>query len=125
HKPGGGDMTAKAIGCSVLLVLASALSPLAVMAQQATGTIGGTVQDGSRAVLPGVTVTLSAPGVIGGNQTVTTDERGNYQFVRLVPGTYSVRGELPGFRAVLQENVVVNADRTSRVDMTMEVGGVE
>ena len=38
-------------------------------------------------VLPGVTVALSNPGVIGGNQETVSDARGAYQFPGLVPGT--------------------------------------
>jgi uncharacterized membrane protein len=68
------------------------------LAQGSFGTIGGTVVDTSGAVLPGVSVTLSNPGTIGGNQVTVTDARGVYQFPRLVPGRYSVRGELTGFR---------------------------
>src|SRR5580698_4815119 len=64
---------------------------------QGVGAIGGTVSDASGAVLPGATVTLSNPGTIGGNQEGITNERGAYQFVRLVPGRYSVKAELPGF----------------------------
>ena len=35
---------------------------------QGVGAIGGTVTDSSGAVLPGATVTLSSPGVIGGDR---------------------------------------------------------
>src|SRR5690242_16468263 len=63
------------------------------LAQQANGTITGTIQDGTGAVIPGVTVTLSSVGLVGGNQTAISDERGVYRFTRLVPSTYSVKGE--------------------------------
>ncbi len=56
--------------------------------------IGGTVSDTSGAALPGVSVSLSNPGVIGGDRSTVTDERGAYQFTRLVPGSYSVRAAL-------------------------------
>jgi len=92
---------------------------------QAVGAIGGTVVDSSGAVLPGVTLTLSSPGIIGGDRTAVTDARGAYEFPTLVPGTYSVRAELTGFRAAVQENVGVNADRTSRVDLKLAVGSLE
>jgi hypothetical protein len=99
--------------------------PLPAAAQLGTGTINGIVQDTSGAVIPGASVTLSNPGVVGGNQTATSDERGTYQFVRLVPSaTYSVRAELTGFRPALRQNVVINADVNVRVDLTMEVGGL-
>lgn len=93
-------------------------------AQFGVGTIGGTATDGSGGVLPGVTVTLSNPGVIGGDQTAVTDADGSYQFARLVPGTYTIKGELQGFRSFVQEKIGVNADRTSRVDLKLEVGNV-
>jgi len=89
------------------------------------GSIGGTAADASGAVLPGVTVTLVNPGTIGGNQTTVTDERGTYQFPRLVPGRYTVRGELTGFRTTAVENVVVNAQATSRADLLMQVDTVQ
>ena len=113
------------IGLRICLCAAFVSCPLVAEAQQATGTIGGTVQDASGAVMPGVTITLSNPGVIGGNQTTVSSERGTYQFVRLVPGTYGVRAELQGFRSVRRENIVVDADVTVRVDITVEVGNVE
>ena len=49
--------------------------------------------DSSGAVLPGVTLTLSSAqgGTLGGTQETVSDARGNYQFIRLVPGTYAVR----------------------------------
>ena len=113
--------------CLPTLCLLAALLcfPTAVLAQLGTGTINGNVQDSSGAVIPGATVSLLNPGVVGGNQETVSDERGAYQFVRLVPSpTYSVRAELAGFRPALRQNVVINADVNVRVDLTMEVGGV-
>ena len=90
---------------------------------QGVGAIGGTISDPSGAVLPGVTVTLSNPrGTIGGNQEAISDARGAFQFIRLVPGTYTVKADLAGFRSAAQENVVVNADVTARVDLKLEIG---
>ena len=110
---------------NTVLLAALLCFPTAVSAQLGTGTINGNVQDSSGAVIPGATVTLSNPGVVGGNQETVSDERGAYQFVRLVPSpTYSVRAELAGFRPALRQNVVINADVNVRVDLTMEVGGV-
>ena len=106
-----------------LVVLFCVILSMPAMAQLGTGTITGTTQDTSGAVIPGVTVTLSNPGVIGGNQEAVTDERGFYQFIRLVPSTtYSVRAELAGFRAAGRNNLVINADVNVRVDLTLEVG---
>jgi hypothetical protein len=92
---------------------------------QGVGGIGGTVTDISGAVLPGATVTLSSPGIIGGNQDTVTTERGTFLFSRLVPGRYSIRANLLGFRPAVQQDVIVNADVTVRVDLRLEVGTVE
>jgi len=108
---------------SWLFVLCQCVSGYA-WAQSGTGAISGTVQDSSGAVLPGVTVTLVNPGTVGGAQVAIADARGAYQFARLVPGRYGVRGELQGFRTTVHENVVVNADVTARVDIRLEVGDV-
>ncbi len=117
-------MPTKSIVVCFVLTMA-VLSPVVVAAQQATGTIAGTVVDSSKAVMPGVTVSIASPGVIGGNQMTVTDERGAYQFVRLVPGTYTVRAELQGFRPAVRAGLVVNADVTVRNDFTIEIGTVE
>ncbi|MBI4473913.1 MAG: TonB-dependent receptor, partial [Acidobacteria bacterium] len=95
---------------------------LPAFAQLSTGTISGTLQDATGAVIPGVMVTLSRPGTIGGSQETVTNERGSYQFSRLVPGRYGVRAELPGFKTAVHEDLVVNADVTVRANMTLEVG---
>ena len=107
-----------------LLVLLFQCLSLPVMAQDGTGAIAGTTQDQSGAVLPGVTVNLATPGIVGGNQVVVTDPRGAYQFTRLVPASYTVKAELPGFRSAIYENIAVTADATTRIDMKLAVGEV-
>ena len=107
----------------VLAGFLSLSSSLPVLAQ-GVGAIGGTVLDSSGAVLPGATLTLVSPGVIGSGQTTVSDAAGAFEFTRLVPGKYSVKAELQGFRTAVQENVEVNADRTARVDMKLTIGEV-
>src|SRR2546425_7134575 len=102
----GGRAELQRIIFVVTLLLCTSMT---AMAQQANGTISGTVQDVSGAVIPGVAVTLSSVGLIGGNQTSVSDERGVYRFTRLVPSTYSVKGELPGFRSAVASGIIVNA----------------
>jgi hypothetical protein len=106
------------LGVLLLFAMTSAFG------QMSTGSIAGTVKDTSGAVIPGVSVTLSSPGVIGGNQQIITTERGTFQFTRLVPGKYSVKAELSGFRPAALENLTVNADVTVRADLALEVGNV-
>jgi hypothetical protein len=93
-------------------------------AQLQVGTINGTITDGTGAIVPGVDVVLSSVGVIGGNQQAVTDERGTYRFINLVPGRYKVTVEMPGFKTVVRDGIVINADITVRVDVALEVGAV-
>lgn len=110
-------------GLFVLLVFLCSVLPAAA---QGFGAIGGTIADTSDAVLPGVAVTLSsAQGTVGSNQQTTSDARGAYQFLRLVPGTYTVKAELQGFRPAEQRSIVVNADVTARADLKLEIGTME
>jgi hypothetical protein len=118
-------MTVQGIGKVVMLVTCIAGSALPAQAQ-GVGAIGGTITDDSGGVLPGATVTLSNPrGSIGGNQTTLTDDRGAFQFLRLVPGAYEVRAELGGFRTATEQGVVVSADVTARVDLRLQIGSLE
>jgi len=89
------------------------------------GAISGTIQDGTGAILPGVSLVLTNPdGTVGGNQEAVSDARGAYQFSRLVPGAYNVKAELPGFKVAIRNDITVNADVTARVDFTLEIGAV-
>src|SRR5436190_10669276 len=90
----GGKTQLQRIGFVVALLLCTSIT---ARAQQANGTISGTVQDVSGGVIPGVTVTLSSVGLIGGNQTSVSDERGVYRFTRLVQARTASKGNCPDF----------------------------
>src|SRR5438105_1934671 len=110
---------------SLFVVLVWLCSSLPAVAQ-GVGSIGGTVMDTTGAVLPGATVTLSsAQGTVGSNQETTSDTRGAYQFLRLVPGTYIVRATMQGFRPAEQRNIQVSSDQTARADLTLSIGQLE
>ncbi|HEV3216128.1 MAG TPA: TonB-dependent receptor [Vicinamibacterales bacterium] len=109
---------------SVLVLLMFAGTALPTCAQ-GTGAIGGTVTDASGAVLPGANVSLSnEQGSVGGRQEAVTDERGTYQFLRLVSGTYIVKANMQGFRPAEQRGIIVNSDVTARADLRLELGAL-
>ena len=110
----------------IALTLCAFVVSVRPTAAQGVGAINGTVVDGSGGALPGVAVALSsAEGTVGGSREAVTDDRGTYQFLRLVPGTYAVKAELQGFRRAAQDKIVVNADVTVRADLKLEVGSME
>src|SRR5476649_1005457 len=86
-------MTMPAIARS-LIVLALVFSPAMASAQRATtGAITGKIADASGGVLPGVSVVVSSPEVLGQFSAVT-DVQGIYRVGNLPPATYDVKAEL-------------------------------
>jgi hypothetical protein len=119
-------MTTKYLGTVTILVGLVLTCGARPAKAQGVGAVGGTVSDASGGVLPGATVSLSnVQGSVGGNQQSVTDERGTFQFLRLVPGTYVVKAELQGFRPAEQRGIVVNADVTARADLKLEIGSLQ
>jgi hypothetical protein len=119
-------MRAKTIVCASVVLLMLLVSATPSRAQGAGGGISGTVADASGGVLPGVNVTLTAAtGGLGSGQTTVTNDQGVYQFTRLVPGTYTLRAELQGFRPAEQRNIEVNSDQVARADLRLEIGTME
>ncbi|MCY4025849.1 MAG: carboxypeptidase-like regulatory domain-containing protein [Acidobacteria bacterium] len=109
---------------AVFCLAALVLNPAAARGQDQAG-ITGTVIDETGAALPGTTVEARSPALIEGVRTVFTDGAGNYRFITLPPGTYSVTFTLPGFRQFIREDVVLTGAFVAPVDAMLEVGGVE
>lgn len=99
------------------------LVPMAFSQSKETGAITGTVTDESGSPLPGVTVTISGPSLMG-TRTFVTDARGVYRFPALPPGTYTLKAELQGFTTVVQENIRLTTTTTLTVDITMKQAAV-
>src|SRR3989442_1477355 len=111
-------VTASVFGASLVVLLFS----LALLAQQANfGRILGKVSAPSGAVLPGASISIIDT-QRGLARTVNTDEAGQYNAPTLIPGTYTVRVEFPGFKTLSRENVVVSVGSEIRVDLTIEPG---
>lgn len=106
-------------------VAAVLLFTLTAFAQSTTGTITGRAQDSSGAMLPGVTVSITSPSMIGGARSAVTDTLGSYRFVQLPPGVYTVTFELTSFRKLTFENVTVNANATATVNGPLQLDTLE
>lgn len=107
-----------------VLFLALTLSTTSVFGQAVYGSIFGTVTDPQGAAVAGakVTVTSSSKGI---SEESTTNESGNYSVTHLIPDTYSIKVEAPGFKAFETKNIVVSADTAARVDGQFQVGGAQ
>jgi hypothetical protein len=117
-------MSIRRVAAAVLACAALLLGAPLAHAQVQTGSITGTVTDTSGAVLPGVNVTVTGDRLIGGPQTQVTDSSGAYRFDRLSPGSYNVKFELEGFKAVDRTDIRINAAFVATVSAKLEVGSL-
>src|SRR5215831_7537873 len=88
---------------------------------QTEATISGVIHDPSGAVIPGVTVTVTNPAT-NFVRSAISNEAGVYTFPVLQPGIYNIKVELPGFRAVTQNDVELQVQQSARLDFTLQVG---
>src|SRR3989442_616673 len=104
------------------IVLAFTLTPL--LAQTTSGTISGTVVDPGGALIPGakVSVTYEANGE---SRSSVSSERGSFSFPSLLPATYTIRLELPGFQTFQSiGNVLTPNGRLDVGELKLTIGAV-
>src|SRR6202022_2428868 len=91
--------------------------------QAVYGSIVGTVTDAQGNAVSGAKVTVTS---VTKNTSVetTTNESGNYSVIHLIPDTYKVAIEAPGFKVTSIPSVIVEVDAASTVDAQLKVGAV-
>jgi len=106
----------------LLLALWCLHSATPLAAQSTFGTIIGTVTDASGAVVAGAKVE-ALNRATGGTRSVTTDSLGEYQFLNVDAGRYTITVTAAQFTLTKDENVIVLARDTARSDIRLEVQG--
>ncbi|HUK15513.1 MAG TPA: TonB-dependent receptor [Bryobacteraceae bacterium] len=93
-------------------------------AQVLYGSIVGNVTDANGAVVPSaaVTATNQETGVAASG---TTNGAGEYNFVALQPGSYTIKVAMSGFKTLERRDLVVEANNVTRADVKLEVGSME
>jgi hypothetical protein len=112
----------KLVGALVCFALLAGSSR--AMAQVSTGEVFGKATDGTGAVLPGATVTLSGASLIQPMVAVTADS-GAYRFPRIPIGTYTVSFELAGFKKYVRSDIIINAGFNAEVNGKLELSTVQ
>src|SRR5262245_63269214 len=108
-----------ALACGLGLALSAPL-----FAQRTTGGIAGTVKDASGAAMPGVTVSVTGPNVVGA-QTAQTNESGFYRVINLPPGEYDVRYTLAGFKSITRRGLRIPVGSILEENPTLEVSQLQ
>ena len=109
---------------ALAIVSAFGLAPAAAQTGQTFGELVGKITDDQGGALPGVTVTLSGPAVMGA-PTAVSNERGIYRFPGVNTGTYSLKFDLTGFAPLVRQGIVVPVRQTVTVDATMKLASLQ
>ena len=104
------------VRAALIAALLVTLTAVSAYGQYQTGGIFGrtTSKDGSG--LPGVTVTLTG---VGAPQSTVSDQHGDFHFINLSPGSYTLKAELSGMGSATHEAIRVNAGSNASVDVML------
>jgi hypothetical protein len=103
------------VAFAVLLLIAGSAFAQATT----TGAISGTATTSDGVAVPGVTVTVSGPALMG-SRTAYTGDNGDYIIRGLPPGSYTVEFTMEGM-ATVKRNVSVELGQTSKADASMSM----
>ncbi len=104
----------RAFSGSLFVVLVFLVFASLVSAQ--TSALQGVVKDPQDKVVPGADVTLVNKATAVERSTIS-DDAGHYQFAQIVPGLYQVRAELSGFKTVVVEDLRLQVDTPTTLDL--------
>src|SRR5579863_3987212 len=114
--------------CKILRPIAGSIFALcmlgfsqALLGQAVSGTLLGTVTDPSGAVVSGATVNIVLVGQ-SLEHTSITNESGNFTEPDLPPGTYTVTVAAKGFKKETRQNITLETNTTTRVDVRLVTG---
>ncbi len=105
-----------AVVCALVLLAARQAE-----AQVLYGSIVGTVEDQTGAVVPNATVNI-VNNATGLSRETSTDEGGRYLLQNVLPGSYELKVTAAGFRTLTRSDVVVSINTVTRVDLRLELG---
>ena len=107
---------------SLFMLLACVATGL--IAQDISGTIGGTILDPSGAMVPNAKVTVTNTDRNQVVRVITTDATGSYSAPLIPVGQYSVRVEVKGFKTETRTAITLNVSDDLRINVTLQVGSM-
>lgn len=104
---------------ALTLIVSAATASL--YGQGVTGRLEGTVQDSTRATIPGATVTVKNQET-GYRAEVQTGQAGDYVVPNLPPGQYTITVAAGGFKSAESKDVVVTVNGLTTISFTLQIG---
>src|SRR3954467_5772008 len=94
-----------------------------VFGQGLQGGLRGSIKDAG-GVVPGVEVTLTNEQT-NIKRSVVTNERGEYAFASVDPGTYALKAAIQGYKTIDRSGIRIATQSFLLLDLTLEVGAIE
>ena len=107
---------AAALMVAVVVSFASALE-----AQTTSASVTGQITDPSKGIISGAKVVLINTGT-NLRYEGTTNETGNYYVTRLPAGTYRIEVEKPGFKTVVNSDIILHVQAVLEINFEMALG---
>jgi len=102
-------------------LLALSLVVVLIAQAQSSSSLHGVITDAQGAVIPGAVVALDSV-TTGAARQAVSDNTGNYQFLQIMPGEYTLTATKPGFAKATREHVILQVNVPTTMDLQMEVG---
>ncbi|MEW5978429.1 MAG: TonB-dependent receptor [Acidobacteriota bacterium] len=115
----------KAMARGAIVAAALLLLPMLVgrMEAQVTSVVQGHISDTSGASMPKASIKITNENT-GVSRTVLSADDGYYRIPDLLAGTYQIRVEHAGFKAIEQSGIEITAQSTTNLNFTLELGEV-
>jgi hypothetical protein len=107
---------------TMALVLVAMLTSVSAAWGQATTSVRGTVTDPSGNAVASANVVLSNA-ESKTERAVTTGDQGEYQFLFVPPGTYTLSVTAPGFRRYEQKDLALLVNTPATANVQLKIGG--
>src|SRR3954465_10620914 len=114
----------RAVWFAVCLAAVACLSSSLLFAQGTSGRITGHSSDPSGAVLTNVMITATNQAT-GVGRSTQSNESGDYTFLDLPVGTYSLTFELSGFKKNIRRDVSLDVNQVITLNVTMQLGATQ
>ena len=109
------------VSLTITVILFSASLPSS-FAQTFSASLAGVVTDPSGSAVPGAKVHLRNMGTNEVRDAISSAV-GSYKFDNLLPATYEITAEAPGFKTYHQSNMILRANTAASVNLPLVVGG--
>src|SRR5438132_8885777 len=96
-------------------------APVSLWGQATGGRVRGTVSDPSGAVIPAIKVSLASEATRVTRDT-QTNSNGDYAFLEVPVGTYTIESGATGFKKYVRKGITVELNQVVQIDIVLQVG---